>query len=350
MPATIAPPTPEAPRGETGLARRESGIRPGLNGIPKHVRTRYLLASYGLVLLLGAMILIAATTFGAVLGLTTSTRALLTSLIATVSGALCASFVLNGYLGYALYVVVTQMLWLPMPLPRTDRRSCCMLLGLGESGKTELVKTITNDPQARPGVRTENYELYWHEFRPSPIQPRYHLFFSDYRGQDLGSLVKSFVLMQKRAFAPMAYGHITSLVLVVDLAPGKGQECELNRPDPARVAVHVKQWTHLVLEGVFGMLHERSLGYVCLFINKSDRLKNPAARKEETQAMFGEIETSIRERVRAASAAKGQPIKFEVLVGSALRNDNVITLRNRLIDSSIPADDIHPPLDHILGD
>lgn len=143
---------------------------------------------------------------------------------------------LTGLFG-ALDVVLGFLAWrshqhlrgLTRPVKvKRGKRNSIMLLGLGGVGKTAFVRNLFHDPGANPDVSTEHYELYQtttivRDSGRGDAKPKqgekYTLFVGDYRGQNLGQLVREFVTQQKKPFEPMSYGFINSLILVVDLFP-----------------------------------------------------------------------------------------------------------------------------------
>jgi len=227
---------------------------------------------------------------------------------------------------------------LPAKIPGADRRNAVMLLGIGGSGKTSLIRALFHDKEANPTEATEDYEIYRHKSQASPLiaarssdVPAVHLFISDYKGQDLGSLVRAFILQQKMPYSPMAYNYVTAVVFVVDLvAPptSKGAAVALvSEPSVERVRAQLTQWSDAALDAVFGMITD-TLQYGCLFINKLDLLeRRTPAEDDKIRRLYRPLADRIAKRCGDA--------KFEVIVGSACDGTRVPTLQERLLDSSV---------------
>ena len=163
----------------------------------------------------------------------------------------------------------------PIRVKRGNRNSI-MLLGLGGVGKTTFIRGVFGNPNANPAISTEHYELYQTTIsiagqKDEKETRHYSLFVGDYRGQNLGQLVREFITQQKRAFEPMAYGYINSLILVVDLVPPPERSDDpplqpRKALDAARAELHTEQWNETALDAVFGMLTRGSLRFVCLLV------------------------------------------------------------------------------------
>lgn len=234
----------------------------------------------------------------------------------------------------------------PYQVPTKDRRNITILIGLGGSGKTNLIKTLLDNDQANPNERTENFDIYYSTYnsgvmekigrrtkkQKSSEQYKYWLFISDYKGQNLGTLISAFIQQQKREYSPLAYGHINSLILVVDLlAPKKKKNDPEISPqdhmDMARIKKNIEQWNETALDAVFGLL-TRELEYVCLFINKVDLMTQRGHEKDQSYIeAYDELKTKMDKRYGS---------EVEVLLGSAQDGTNVNTLKSRLIEHSVP--------------
>jgi GTPase SAR1 family protein len=214
-----------------------------------------------------------------------------------------------------------------------------MLIGIGGSGKTSLIRQLFHDPQANPEEATEHYEIYSRMSRSGTvISPpenggqAVHLFISDYKGQDLGSLVRAFIRQQKQSYSPMAYNYVTALILIVDLIAPPTHKGEIvpprEHPDPNRVAAQIDQWTDSALDAVFGML-TNTLKYVCLFINKIDLITSHTPKdRNRIRKMYAEVEARLAKRSTGAT--------FEVFIGSATDGTQLPILEQRLLECSVP--------------
>lgn len=146
--------------------------------------------------------------------------------LAVLFGALAALFAaLDVLLGFLAWRSHQRWLGLARPVKvKRGKRNSIMLLGLGGTGKTTFVRNVFEDRNANPSMETEHYQLYQvtktRKIRRSNAETKedvHTLFVGDYRGQNLGQLVREFVKQQKSPFEAMTYGFINSLILVVDL-------------------------------------------------------------------------------------------------------------------------------------
>lgn len=234
----------------------------------------------------------------------------------------------------------------PYQVPTKDKRNITLLIGLGGTGKTNLIKTLLDNEKANPKEKTENFDIYYSTYNSgvmeetgrrttrqnSSEQYKYWLFISDYKGQNLGSLISAFILQQKREYSPLAYGYINSLILVVDLWSPKRKQSDpdiypQDHMDMERIRTNIEQWNETALDAVFGLL-TKELKYVCLFINKVDLMSARGLDKDQSYIdAYDEIKTKMNKRYGD---------KIEVLLGSAQNGTNVNTLKSRLIEHSVP--------------
>ena len=216
-----------------------------------------------------------------------------------------------------------------------------MLLGLGGVGKTTFVRNLFQNREADPTTTTEHYELYRTTTAVEKVahnrkrNEQYTLFVGDYRGQNLGQLVREFVTQQKRPREPMSYGFINSLILVVDLFPnGRFDDPPLEPRscvDSRRVETHSSQWNDTALDAVFGLLTTGSLKYVCLFVNKSDLLReaNTAPVQQNIESCFADLRDRLKLRAEHAKAT------FQFVLGSAEDSTGIARVRDALFEKSV---------------
>ncbi len=227
----------------------------------------------------------------------------------------------------------------PPRLGKGERRNSTILIGLGNSGKTELIRNLFEAPDAEPDQKTTEYRIYKTRKESAIVLngdqdslPKYttNLYISDYRGQNLGSLISSFIFQQKIEESPMSYGYVNSLVLVVD--PVSVVSTANPRPEFSqdRIDKHVTQWNDAVLDAVFGLLTRDTLKFVCLFINKSDiwRGMEEAPPDRAIVDAFEPVADLLREKSPGSADVK-------VLIGSAVNGESVTTIRDNLIRHSV---------------
>jgi ethanolamine/propanediol utilization PduV/EutP family protein len=141
----------------------------------------------------------------------------------------------------------------PPPVPANHKRNSVMIIGLAGSGKTSLIRALTDDLNANPRMSTRTYSIYSIAFDTPGENPtnRTTLYLSDYAGQNLGNLVRSFLEQQQVPYSPMRYGYVSSLILVVDLfePPRLADETSAKRANynNDRVRQHLSMWNEQAL-------------------------------------------------------------------------------------------------------
>lgn len=275
-------------------------------------------------------------------------------LATTTTGSIAANLfyiVLSALVGYAFEAYrarakirkIRRGYLEPFRIPTSDRRNSILMIGLGGTGKTQLIKSLLDNEEAEPKEKTQGFDIYFstynsgkmklHEETSSRKQMsnKYWLFIADYKGQNLGTLVSAFIQQQKREYSPLAYGHINSLILVVDLWPPKK-----NKQDPDiqpqatvnddRVGKNLNSWNDTAIDAVFGLL-TREIKYVCIFVNKVDLMsKRDSVSNESYIKEYEEL------KIRMNKRWDGQ---VDVLLGSAQNGMGISTLRRRLMENSV---------------
>lgn len=237
-----------------------------------------------------------------------------------------------------------KLLWVkkgiaePVELDKGHYRNLMMILGLGGSGKTAVIRTIFNNRNANPKEETQEQKLFrthmaFNGGRPDGVADQtLHMFACDYRGQDLSTLTRTFVMQQQALYSPMAYGYINALVLVVDLRhPPAIPEDKIpasDLPDTDRIQKHLTEWNDTALDAIAGFVTADTLKFVCLYINKVDAL-NKASDPEREQFK------KLYEPLRARLEKRFKPARVTVIVGSAERGDGYPDLREGLIASCV---------------
>lgn len=226
----------------------------------------------------------------------------------------------------------------PIEIPAGSKRNSIILIGLGGTGKTTFINSLLGT--AIPIKKTHRYVLYRGEAQIPNVTPegtnghtRYHMFISDYVGQNIGTLVSSFIWQQKKAFSPVSFGYINALVIMVDLVGPESRNPE--KPDTQRINAHLEQWNETALDAVWGLLRPESLKYVCLFINKLDSMEDGSnAAKAAYQERFSGLEKRIRDRLKPETTG----IEFEIVIGST--RQGIAQVQQKLVRHSVDADDL----------
>jgi signal recognition particle receptor subunit beta len=229
---------------------------------------------------------------------------------------------------------------LPVQVPKEDRRNTILLIALGGVGKTTLIRSLFQNEDADPNEKTGSFDIYRgiressKEGSLSPIT-KYWFHIADYKGQNIGQLVSSFIEAQKKPYSPLAYGFVDSLILMVDLWPPKAKQ---NDPDPRpqssfdaeRVKRHLHEWNDTALNAIFGLLTDE-LRYVCLFINKIDLMADRSDEALKTyEEAFRDLANKIEKRCRSQH--------FEILLGSARDGTALSRLEAQLMEHSVTSE------------
>ena len=269
---------------------------------------------------------------------------ILAAIVSAVLGAY-VSFILQDRSSKAKLKQVKNSYRLPPPIPIEDKRNTLLLIGLGGSGKTSVIKTLLRNSQANPEEKTEKFEIYSGQIVSETVNyentqqtldinkpTRYWFYVADYLGQNIGQLVRSFVVQQKKQYSPLAYGYVTSLVLIVDLFPDKNSPQDPDPepqplPDENRINKHNNEWNDTSLDAIFGLL-TNELKYVCLFINKVDLMSDRQTGSDQRYiSYFKDLARRIQKRCGDA--------KFEIILGSAKRGTGIAELSFKLMEFSI---------------
>ena len=218
----------------------------------------------------------------------------------------------------------------PAPVPRGSRRNAVMIIGLGGVGKTALIRALFHNTDADYTKSTDQYTEYRTDLEVDSQHGRSRrccIFVGDYRGQNVGQLIAEFVSQQKRPYPALSYGFVNSLILVVDIFPPNNSDLKRKRktPDLKRIRQNVGEWSDTALDAIFGLLTKETLSYVCLFINKWDRLDSD---KSVVLKPFERLCLRLKKKADTNQA------NFQVVLGSAIRGDGVIPVKEALITSS----------------
>jgi ATPase subunit of ABC transporter with duplicated ATPase domains len=130
----------------------------------------------------------------------------------------------------------------PIKLKKGERRNSILLVGLGGTGKTSLVNHMQR--MSEKPAKTLRVDIYSISFARTKLTEKnqkntkdvFHYFIADYKGQNLGQLIRHFILEQQTQNSPMRYGHVTSLILIVDLFyPNQPHDRMYDEPNEIRI-------------------------------------------------------------------------------------------------------------------
>jgi GTPase SAR1 family protein len=237
--------------------------------------------------------------------------------------------------------ILDEELQEPKPLAKNEKRNSIIIVGLGGCGKTTLINRLSGDHRADPEVQTSDYERYCWSEKSNTIEPKFTYHMADYKGQNIGTLIKGLIKEQKIPYSPMTWGAVNSLIFVVDIAKPynkntqtKDFTLEVENVWQERVQYNIDQWSATALDTIFGFTTKpsnnpnfNSLKYVCLFVNKIDLLPN----------MENEIKIAYQV-LSDALLSRCSGLKFELLLGSADKGTAVSALKKSLKDNSWPRD------------
>jgi hypothetical protein len=229
----------------------------------------------------------------------------------------------------------------PKPASRNGRRCSVVLLGIGDSGKSEFIKRLTGNVVDAPavkttGVREWNVDIPFVESRPGDNQlalsRHVTCYITDYMGQNLGSLVHYFMMEQKARLSKMAFGHINVLCILVDLAegdPAGGNGNNDKIPDSTRTESQTSEWNGQTLAAVWGLVAGPKFKHVIIFLNKCDAIPSRPVKFDEIAA---KPYATLIKRVREDFPDQ----QLHVIAGSAKKNENMHEVIRVIVDASDP--------------
>ncbi len=215
-------------------------------------------------------------------------------------------------------------------------KNTTLLVGMGRTGKTQFVSYFTKS-EPKPEQVTNDFSVFRCLRKYEDKTITYYI--NDYRGQNFGQLINSFIREQFKPHTVIRYGDINSLVLVVDLFPFEIYENDPTKQfpqiDKIRIQEHIQAWNPFALDAVFALLEKNSLEYVCLFINKIDKLKGGLnkTREGEIKKLYKPLIDTLNNRASRSTA------DFDVIIGSAFNGMNmsgVDGLESKLNKYSVP--------------
>ncbi len=229
-------------------------------------------------------------------------------------------------------------------IPKGHRKNSIMMLGLGGSGKTTLSRRICGDMAQEPSKETNEFTLF--EGAGMNNDQKYDYYISDYIGQDVGSLVSGFIKQQLTERSPFRFGDVNALILVVDIVDPDDelddipadQHPKIKEPNADRILENLTQWNRTALDAIFGMHTVDSLRYVCLFVNKKDRLASwNSSTAEKIRKSYKPLADDLSRRCfyEDERSATQQYAIFDIVIGSAAE-DIPVQLINNLQLMSVP--------------
>ncbi len=197
------------------------------------------------------------------------------------------------------------------------------LVATGGTGKTQLIRSLTNDENAQPQRKTTVAEMYSHSMNYTMAGSRLALPVTinvvDHVGQSMATV------------AEIAKGirDIHIVVFMVDVReppPTYNQQVQPSpNVDDARIKVHRDLWDGDMLSMTYGTLKRDSLCYVVLFINKLDLLTD---RSEAVMNHVRDQYSGIRTELVNLTHAEDRVVS---IYGSALKGEGVPLLRQLIL-------------------
>jgi hypothetical protein len=212
-----------------------------------------------------------------------------------------------------------------------------LLVGMEGTGKTELIRNCFGHANADSTRETEDFAVYTAKHMQNGKNCWVNV--ADYMGQNVGTLISSFIGVQREQVNPLKYGHIHSLVLMVDLRFPEADRAisaqQAATGDLTRIKANCEQWNEMAVDAIFGLLTDPPLRYVCLFINKYDLISEPKKfSKVRAEKYYANLLQYLDRKVKPIKA--GGRIKVDVIVGSAKYGDGHSELIGNLYKYSAP--------------
>lgn len=203
----------------------------------------------------------------------------------------------------------------PKAIKAGEQKNTVLLIGIGRSGKSQLLNSLTDyNPKLRR-IITQEFSIYTKEdhFKHKLIK----YFFTDYRGQNFAQLISNFISEQLKPDTPIRYGDINSLVVVVDLFPEEDNRKDISKQysdvNIERINQQLTNWNSVALDAVFGLLTKEALQFVGLFVNKIDKLEYNLS-EEKKQKIVILYEPLIHD---LETRAENSDANYKTIFGSA---------------------------------
>lgn len=207
------------------------------------------------------------------------------------------------------------------------QQNVCLLLGQGATGKTTLIRRITNDKKATPEIETSLFRLYEH--RLTQNQREYKIILSDYRGQDLGVLTGG--ILDLESASEVRRKDICSLLLILDICDTEGGVPRIPGaplPDYGHIQAQIEQWRGQSLNAVLGLLPKERLRFALILVNKIDLFTT-----EEANEHIPQIRNML-DPLRGMLEKALPHISIDVIFGSA-KGASGIDIRDKLTHHAV---------------
>jgi GTPase SAR1 family protein len=194
--------------------------------------------------------------------------------------------------------------WLESSAQLNPGEARVLLVGLGRSGKTSIIRQILAQDMPRQEKSTQEFDIYEEVIRLGLQDPdRQRVSIADYKGQKLSQIT---VHHPVGYFGSRGHRLINAVIFVVDLFPellsqrGKPlqdnelirlYEADANNRIADRVTEHMEYITRFTVEQVFSATYSRhNLFAVRLLINKIDLLREITLRGYLSEMSEGALE------------------------------------------------------------
>jgi hypothetical protein len=211
-----------------------------------------------------------------------------------------------------------------------------LLVGMGGTGKTSLIRSLFANPTANPRMKTGElstyclvHEIVYQDRDPAnSVSHACRIDIDDYSGQDYSQIMNGWKTN------PLEDGDVykcSSVIFMVDLFhPPSSPDALLfprDRIDQARIKANQTYWPSNNVEQVFSKVEGDNLKYVCLFVNKCDLLNTTS------ENIITEIKTRYK-NLWEAIYTNLVDCECEIVIGSAEKGIGTTRVLNKLIQMS----------------
>ncbi len=211
-----------------------------------------------------------------------------------------------------------------------------IFLGIGGSGKTQLVRSLTCSKLADPRAKTDKFSIHSLVLQCDSHATSciYHLDFWDYMGQFVGTLTSQ---LAKAGAHPQKTNYSLAIILVVDgiPPPEPANNPELvSSVDVARIQEHAAAWCTNALAAIKGLLNGKTPRLVGVFLNKSDLLRATGDSYKVNRAQLDVLVNTLASRLGQVFAGSAVCKWY----GSAMTGHNLLDLLAKLLEEAQPLD------------